>query len=74
MPKRFFRQDLSNFIQESISQEFAIILSIDGNENMRDSKMQRTLQSAGLIELSSLFSNNRPLASHASGSKQLDAV
>ena len=41
---------------------------------MHDRKMQRTLQSAGLIELSSLFSNDRPLASHTSGSKQIDAV
>ena len=73
-PREFFRQDLSNFIQESISQEFAIILSIDGNENMSDRKMQRSLQSEGLIELSSLFSNDRPLASHTSGSKQIDAV
>ena len=38
-PRDFFRQDLRKFTQESISHEFAIILSMDGNENVRDSKM-----------------------------------
>ena len=50
------------------------MLRIDGNENMSDSKMQRVLQRTGLIELSSMFSNEPLFASHTSGSKQIDAV
>ena len=61
-------------MHESISQNFTLILSINGNKNMRDSKMQRTFQCAGLIELSSSFSNDRLLASHILGSKQIDAM
>ena len=42
-------------MQESVAQEFAIMLSVDGNENMRGSELQRVLQNTGLIELSRLF-------------------
>ena len=73
-PRDFFQVDLSNFLQESISQVFAIILCIGGNENMQDSKVQCILQNAGLVELSQIFSNDLPVASHILGSQQIDTV
>ena len=64
-----FREDLSTFIAQTLSEVFEIILSIDANENMRDSKLQRAFHQLGLVETSGLFSDNSPPASHITGSK-----
>ena len=66
--------DLSNFLQESISQGFTIILCIDGNKNIWDSKVQYILQNIRLVELSQMFSNDPPVALYILGSQQIDAI
>ena len=38
---------------------------------MRDRKLQRAFQSIGLVESTSLVSNDTPPASHITGSKQI---
>ena len=50
------------------------MLCIDMNENKDDGKLQRILQSIGLIETSAIFSNQTPLPSHTMGSKQIDYI
>ena len=51
-----------------------IILYIDINENVHNEKLQKMLQSIGLVETLALFSDQTLLLSHISGSKQIDSI
>ena len=73
-PLTAFWEDITKFLSKTLSDEFNIILSIDANENIRDRKLQQAFNSLGLIETTSLFSNEPLLAFHVIGSKQICGV
>ena len=51
-----FREDISQFLNNTLEEGYNIILVIDVNENIRDGKLQKAFSKIGLIEISELFS------------------
>ena len=53
---------------------FKIVLSLDGNENMRCGRIAKALLNLGLSETSQLFSDEAVPATFHTGRNQLDTV
>ena len=73
-PTKAFVIVIAAFIADSIDQGFEIVLSLDGNENMRTSNIARLLLKLRMIENSYLFSIEKAPPTFITESNQLDAV
>ena len=73
-PTKAFVIDIAAFIADSIDQGFEIVLSLDGNENMRTGNITKSLLKLRMIEISQLFSIEKVPPTFITGSNQLDAV
>ena len=57
-----------------MSSSFEIVLSLDGNENMRNSRIAKTLLELRLCETSQLFSDEEVPVTFHTRQNQLDTV
>ena len=73
-PTKAFCNDISDYLKESMESGFEIVLSLEGNENMRCRRIAKALLNLGLSETSQLFSDEVAPAIFYIGKNQLDAV
>ena len=52
-----FHSNFQKFLEETITQGYSIILNINANEDMRNSKLERIFKALGLHETLQLFTD-----------------
>ena len=73
-PREAFRIDLIEFLKVTMNNDCSIVLCAAINEIVHNGKLQKRLNSIGLVETSHLFSTETPLASYILGSKQINSI